>query len=420
ENRPNVAKLLQRAGYRTGFIGKSHIIDHHLLGPAGKDSRESNGLIGYEKSADPKENPDVNKAMAHNHNFWVKRIKEFGFDYVNSVYAANLRELYNDAANVHNVEWKNKAALEFIDQSGDEPFFLYYSETVPHGPAPWIKGNGKYIHGLDADPKYTGEGYVDQEFDSMPKRSEIKNEVQQKGKDPDHTWLRWFDHAVGSVVKKLKEKGKLENTLIVITSDHGNYNFGKATLYESGVKVPLLMYWPGGIKPGSVYNELVQNIDHAPTFLDLAGVEIDKSMEIDGVSLSKVLKGDKKPVHDHLFFELGYARGVVTKDSKYIAVRYDEKTMQKIKKGVTFDGWEGRKLEFPYYVRNQHLGYHSGIYNKNYFDKDQLYDLKKDPDEKNNIYDSNPKEAAKLKKLLTEDLRSFPERPYGEMTEPSS
>ncbi|MCK5564704.1 MAG: sulfatase-like hydrolase/transferase [Planctomycetes bacterium] len=419
ENRPNLARLLQRAGYRTGFIGKSHVIDHHLLGQAGKGAQDKNGFMGYEKSADPKD-PEVTKAMAHNHSFWVKRIKEFGFDYVDSVYAANLRELYNDKANVHNVEWKNKAALEFIDQSGDEPFFLYYSETVPHGPAPWIKRDGKYIHGLDADPKYTGEGYVDHEFDSMPKRGEIKNEVQQKGKDPDHTWLRWFDHAVGSVVKKLKEKGKLENTLIIVTSDHGNYNFGKATLYESGVKVPLLMYWPGGIKPGSVYNELVQNIDHAPTFLDLAGVEIDKSMEIDGVSLSKVLKGDKKPIHDHLFFELGYARGVVTKDSKYIAVRYDEKTMQKIKKGVTFDGWEGRKLEFPYYVRNQHLGYHSGIYNKNYFDKDQLYDLKKDPDEKNNIYDSNPKEAAKLKKLLTEDLRSFPERPYGEMTEPSS
>ena len=67
-----------------------------------------------------------------------------------------------------------------------------------------------------------------------------------------------------------------------------------------------MMYWPEGIKPGSVYNELVQNIDQAPTFLDLAGVKIDESMEIDGVSLSKVLRGNPKPVHDHLFLELGY------------------------------------------------------------------------------------------------------------------
>ena len=143
-------------------------------------------------------------------------------------------------------------------------------------------------------------------------------------------------------------------------------------------------------------------------------------MDIDGVSLSKVLKGDNKPVHDHLFLELGYARGVVTKDSKYIAVRYDGKTEQKIKKGIAFDGWEERKLEFPYYVRNQHLGYHSGIYNKDYFDKDQLYDLNNDPDEKNNICNSNTEEVEKMKRLLVEYLRSFPGRPYGEMVRSSN
>ena len=410
EDRPNLAKLLQRAGYRTGFVGKSHVIDHYLLDPK---NWSQNGLMTYDPAADPKD-PAVTKAMAHNHAHWVKRIKEFGFDYVNAVYAANLRELYNDPANVHNLEWKNKAALEFIEQSADTPFFLYYSETVPHGPAPWIKRDGQYIHGLDADPGYTGQGYLDPDYDAMPQRNQIKTDVQEMDKDPDHAWLRWLDGAVGSIVDKLKAAGKLENTLIVITADHGNYNFGKTTLYESGVRVPLLMYWPEGIKPGSIYNELVQNIDFAPTFLNLAGVEIDNSMEIDGVSLVNVLQRDPKPVHDHLFFEIGYARGVMTKDSKYIAVRYDETSEQKIAKGIQFDGWEGRKLDLPYYVRNQHLGYHAGIYNKNYFDKDQLYDLHDDPDEKDNIFDSHPEKSEAMKKILAEYLRSFPGRPYGE------
>ena len=54
----------------------------------------------------------------------------FGFDYANGVYAANLRELHNDALNVHNIEWKNKAAIDFIEQAEDEPFFLYYSENI--------------------------------------------------------------------------------------------------------------------------------------------------------------------------------------------------------------------------------------------------------------------------------------------------
>jgi arylsulfatase A-like enzyme len=412
EDRPNLARLLQKAGYRTGFVGKCHVIDHYLL-----DSKNwsKNGLITYDPSADPKD-PEVTRAMAHNHRFWVKRIKEFGFDYVNAVYAANLRELYNEPANVHNLEWKNKAALEFIEQSGDEPFFLYYSETVPHGPAPWIKKNGQYIHGLDSDPGYTGEGYVEQDYDFMPGRDQIKEEVKKKEKDIDNAWLSWLDYAVGSIVNKLKETGKLENTLIVITADHGNYNFGKTTLYESGVKVPLVMYWPAGIKPGSEYRELVQNIDFAPTFLDLAGVEVDESMEIDGTSLKNTLEGSNEPVHDHLFFEIGFARGVMTKNWKYIAVRYDEKTNRKIEKRQKFDGWEGRKLDLPYYVRNQHLGYHAGIYNKNYFDRNQLYNLKNDPLEKSNVFNSEAEKAEEMKNFLSRYLNSMTGRPFGEFT----
>ena len=111
ENRPNLARLLQQAGYRTGFVGKCHVIDHYLLD---SNNWSKNGLMTYDPSADPKD-PEVTKAMAHNHDYWIKRIKEFGFDYVNAVYAANLRELYNEPANVHNLEWKNKAVLEFIE-----------------------------------------------------------------------------------------------------------------------------------------------------------------------------------------------------------------------------------------------------------------------------------------------------------------
>jgi hypothetical protein len=99
--------------------------------------------------------------MAHNHEFWSKRIMEFGFDYANAIYAANLKELNNDSLNVHNIEWKVSAVLAFIDDSDEEPFFLYYSETVPHGPAPWENHDGKYKYGLDANPKFTGEGYIE-------------------------------------------------------------------------------------------------------------------------------------------------------------------------------------------------------------------------------------------------------------------
>ncbi len=119
-DRENLPRLLQKAGYRTGFVGKSHIIDHHLLSQRSRidmSDWKGEGLIGLEKGADPK-SPEINKAMQNNHQFWANQIRQYGFDYANGVYAANLRELYNDSLNVHNIEWKNKAALEFIHGAG--------------------------------------------------------------------------------------------------------------------------------------------------------------------------------------------------------------------------------------------------------------------------------------------------------------
>jgi arylsulfatase A-like enzyme len=374
------------------------------------------GLKAYDKTADPK-NPEVSEAMQHNHNVWTEQISKYGFDYVNGVYSANLRELFNDSLNVHNLEWKNKAALDFIDKAGDEPFFLYYSETVPHGPAPWINKGGKYIYGLDSNPQFTGEGYVEEEFENMPNRQEILKEVIAARKNPDHAWLTWLDYAVGAVVDKLKEKGKLENTLIIVTSDHGNYNYAKSTIYEGGIRVPLMMYWPVGIKAGSEYNELVQNIDYTPTFLDLAGVNIKKVKELDGVSLRKTLEGNSKPIHDYLFFELGFARGVITKDWKYIAVRYDEASNKLIEKGHVWTGWNQHKFTRPYYLGNSHLGYHAALLNEHYHEPNQLFDLKNDPLEEENIFDSNPKQSKEMKKLLVKSLESFPDRPFGEFVE---
>lgn len=414
-DRPNVAKLLQQAGYKTGFVGKSHIVDHHILNkPA---DWESFGQLRYEKESSIKD-PAVSKAMAHNHKLWTERIKKHGFDYANGVYAANLRELYSDEANVHNVEWTTDAALQFIDNYSSDPFFLYYAQTVPHGPAPWLKEDGKFPHGLDADPKVTGEGYVDKDFDFMPSRASIQKEVDDlEGMDPDQAWLRWVDRAIEALVLKLKEKGVYENTLIIVTSDHGATRFGKTTIYETGIRVPLMMHWPNGIKPGSEYRELVQNIDYAPTFLELAGVALSPDMDMDGSSLRPVLDGNSDPIHDHLFFELGFARGVMTKDWKYITVRYDQKSLDKIARGERFRSWGGITTLLPYYTRNSHLGYHACLTNPHYHEADQLYDLSMDPEERLNIYSPVAPKAKEMRAILIKDLKSFENRPYGELTD---
>ena len=410
KNLTNLPKLLQGIGYKTAFVGKSHIIDHNILNTY---STGVDGFMPYTADADPY-TPNVSSAMAFNHDKWSDRMKAYGFDYVNAFYPANLLELKNTALNVHNVEYKNKAVLDFIDSSGTDPFFIYYSETIPHGPAPYNKSNGLYIRGLDSDVNITSKGVVYQDYSYLPSRADIKNEINSLGKEVDLAWIRWFDHAVGAVVAKLKEKGKLDNTLIVITSDHGDYNFGKATNYDGGIKVPLMMYWPNGISTPRTYNGLFQNIDFAPTFLEVAGLN-PASINLDGKSFKNVLMTNtSEVVHTELFFEIGYSRAIRTKDWKYVTVRYDDATNTKIQNGGTFAGPNGTQVSLPYYIPNVGLGSLSAGQYPLYNVKDQLFDLVNDPYETTNLFDTNSIKANEMKVLLTQKLSLFPNRPYGE------
>ncbi len=209
--------------------------------------------------------------------------------------------------------------------------------------------------------------------------------------------------------------------MIVITSDHGEYNHGKTTLYEGGIRVPLMMYWPAGIKANSRYEEMVQNIDFTPTFLDLAGVLTSPS-KMDGVSLKNVITGTQtNPVHDFLFFELGFARAVLTKDWKYITVRYDDATQKKIDAGIRFPSFiQGETNPYPYYVRNSSLGYYGATNYTHYYESDQLYNMTNDPKEQVNVFDINKTVADTLKAKLKSKLETFPGRPYAELFDGSN
>ncbi len=107
-----------------------------------------------------------------------------------------------------------------------------------------------------------------------------------------------MDDNIGRLMDYLKKEGLLENTLIIYTSDQGFYMgehgwFDKRFMYEESLKTPLVMRLPKGMgKPGRVIKEMVQNIDHAATFLDLAGVEVPE--DIQGMSYAPLLTG-KKP-----------------------------------------------------------------------------------------------------------------------------
>ena len=121
--------------------------------------------------------------------------------------------------------------------------------------------------------------------------------------------LKSLDDNVGRVLDYLEESGLSKNTLVVYTSDQGFYMgehgwFDKRFMYEESMSTPLVMKLPEGLEARGEITEMVQNIDYAPTFLELAGVEVPE--DIQGVSLLPLLKGEhpkdwRKALYYHFY-----------------------------------------------------------------------------------------------------------------------
>ncbi|WP_231603171.1 sulfatase family protein [Neorhodopirellula pilleata] len=420
----NLAAWLQQAGYRTGLVGKGHLTDDDLNQTANWPSK---GLMTYPSNADPATDATTNAKMRHNHRVLCQRMRAFGFDYVSSYYKANLAELRNQSLNVHNQEWITKGALDFIEENRNERFFLYMAPTINHGPV-----RDDLSKTLGADKGYTSAGYLpNEDYSFMPERQSIIDEVTDAGKELISARETWLDYSIQALVNKLAALGIRDDTLILFTSDHGEKDlnssrpgqgpliFGKSSLYDLGMRVPLIINWPNGIdSPGHIYDELVSHVDIAPTLLALAGASSLPTRPVDGVSLLPVLNGSRTAVRDDLFAEIGYARAVRTKNRKYIAVRYTPDIDDLIDSGHLWERVEGNTAtgEFteprPYYVDNRQLGSLAANSNPTYFDDDQLYNLDSDPDEDTNIYFQEPATASELKKRLFEYIGDIPDRPF--------
>ncbi|MEM6331872.1 MAG: sulfatase-like hydrolase/transferase [Planctomycetota bacterium] len=433
EDRPNLARTLQAKGYRTGFVGKWHLSDHRMV----RSPRlwPSFDMATYARDADPR-NPDVDAAVKANHRWWATRIQAFGFDTADAIYVANPRELYNESLYHHNQEWVTSAALDFLQDSdaGDKkrrPFFLSVNFTVPHGPSPKAKQGGKYIFALDAPLDLGSAGVIERDLTSIQgPRGSLIERVRERGLPDDAFFALWFDDSIASLLAELERQDERGNTLVVFISDHGNSTTrSKASLYEPGTNVPFIVCWPDGTnKLGRTNGSLVANLDIVPTILDAARVPLTSGMAVDGRSLLPILEDKAESVRDTLLLELGYARAVKHESWKYIAVRYPEDVEAQIQAGERFPlhqsvvrrrGLIGDDavLDRPLWFSHQQLAYEASREWPNYFESDQLYDLKADPGETVNLADSEPEALAQMKAILTQELLAFPNRPFGEFAE---
>jgi len=114
--------------------------------------------------------------------------------------------------------------------------------------------------------------------------------------------IKFLDGAVGETLEGLERSGLTENTIVIFTSDHGiPYSGAKASLFDPGIEIPLIIRWPaGGLVGGKVHRQLMSNVDFLPTLLDLVGVPIPENVQ--GVSAAKILRGvSEEPIRDAVF-----------------------------------------------------------------------------------------------------------------------
>lgn len=230
--------------------------------------------------------------------------------------------------------------------------------------------------------------------------------------------IKSVDESVGRVLDYLDSHGLTDNTIIVYTSDQGFYMgehgwFDKRFMYEESLRTPLLIAYHGHIQPGTVCNKLVQNIDYAPTFLDLAG--ISKPKELPGRSLTPLFKaGDKVKGWRNSIYYHYYDYPTYHMVRKHDGVRTDRYKL------IHFYGEGGldavKENKYQRQPGTREHGSMTYLTSLGYFEpKDsavnynELYDLQADPHELNNLYGKPGYEkiTKQLQKLLNDYRKSI-------------
>jgi arylsulfatase A-like enzyme len=429
-------KLLQRAGYYTGIIGKWHLKSQ----PTGFDYY--NVLPGQGAYFNPVMSEStmpwfVVPGGDPNVPFWeIEEGKPGGFN------SAGIQKHEGYVTDII-----TDKTLDFLkNRPKDKPFLLMYQHKAPHDmfkydkkhahiyskkdiPEPFnllddYKNRGQaikrttqkiYMNSEDKiedstelliDGRNINETRVMGDFTSLQQLYEFlhKNNTdefdeimskietlspEQKTKIAYQMYIKAYlrcvvsiDDNVGLVLKFLDDEGLTDNTIVIYTSDQGFFLgehglFDKRFMYDESLRIPLLIRYPKEIKPGSVSKNFVVNIDFAPTFLDYAGLKIPNDM--DGESLRPVLRG-KTPENWRTDM---YYRYWMHRAHYNIAAHY----------GIRTDRY---KLIFYYGLPLDA----SGAFHESTPPEWELFDLQKDPSEMNNVY-NDPTYADEIKQLKT-------------------
>jgi N-acetylglucosamine-6-sulfatase len=349
---------LQKAGWQTAFMGKWH------MGHASDEPRP-----GFDRWISFR-----GQGVYYNPTFNIdgEQVKREGY----------VSDLLTDYA------------LNWLENGRDrnKPFMLYLSHKAVHAMfEPAKRHLGKYQNAEIEYPENMAD--TEENYKGKPRWvGEQRNswhgvDYMYHGQMDFDTFYRRYcetllsvDDSIGRVIKYLEDKHLAEDTLVMYMGDNGfvlgeHGLIDKRHMYEESMRVPFLAWCPGMIKPGTVVEELIQNIDIGPTILDVAGLE--KPARMDGKSFLPILRGKKIPWRDAAFYEYYWERNFPQTPTTH---------------GVRTN-------------RYKYIHYH-GIW-----DIDELYDLKEDPTEMNNLIDSP--EHQKLIKQLNDRMFDWLEKTDG-------
>jgi len=334
-----VAELLKKAGYTTGVVGKWGLGEPDTTGIPNRQGFDF--WFGY-----------LNQAHAHSYypDYLWKNQERYPID-----------ENRNGRRKVWSHDLMTREALAFVERSKDGPFFLYLAYTIPHG-----------RYEIPSDEPYSREDWP------------------QVGKNYAAMITR-MDRDIGALMELLRKLGIDANTLVFFSSDNGPETGGgidpeffdsngplrgkKRDLYEGGIRVPMIVRWPGKVKAGAVSDAVWAMWDFLPTVAELVGVRPPEN--IDGISMLPLLLGREPKEHEFLYWEFhegGFAQAVRMGDWK--AVRKNRGRLE-------------------------------------------LYDLKQDPGEQRDVADANPAVLAKIEDYLRIARTDSPNWPVGNAGERS-
>ncbi len=342
-----MGKMFKNVGYQTAFIGKWHL---------DKPDDVNTWAVGhgFDFAVQEQWSSRFEGRKFLPNRLWVNGDQEFiPYDYKKYDCKDHLR---------------TNVAFEFLDNRKiDKPFFLFMSYRAPHS------FEGPIRDTLD---------YKERDWPEIEKAHAAK--------------ITLLDKQVGRLVRKLKEIGVLENTLILFTSDNGphyakgghdleffnsngNLKGGKRDLYEGGIRVPLIAYWENKIRPESFSYHVSSFQDIIPTFSEIIGYKVPKNL--DGISFLPTLISKDQPKHEYLNWEF------------QLSGWFQNLPSGGFRQSVRFDHWKAVR-----YSLNSDI---------------ELYDLNEDEGETNNQAHSHPKIVKKAKDIFENSRSEQYGFPYG-------